>query len=59
MTPPEVTKPRYAQEAPGPASPKAELTPGELLEAIREDYVDRNYLWSGDIQPEIYEDACR
>eukprot|EP00667_Euglena_gracilis_P004094 EG_transcript_4113 len=43
----------------GAHSPKAELTPQELLEAIREDYVSRNYLWTGNIQPEIYEDDCR
>ena len=46
--------------APGPPpGPKAELTPAGLLEAIREDYVDRNYLWTGDIRPDIYEDDCR
>ena len=27
--------------------------------AIRKDYEDRNYLWTGDLQPDIYEDNCR
>lgn len=52
---------RSVQEAPNAEDPvpKADLTPEELMAAIAEDYVGRNYLWTGNIQPEIYQDDCR
>jgi len=34
------------------------VTPEELLEGIREDFEERQYLWSGDIDPELYDEAC-
>ncbi|KAK3241467.1 hypothetical protein CYMTET_37964 [Cymbomonas tetramitiformis] len=30
----------------------------ELLDGIREDYVDRNYLWTGDIRADLYDEDC-
>lgn len=34
------------------------VTPQELLDGVRADYVDRLYLWTGDIDPEMYDDDC-
>jgi len=34
------------------------LTPSELLEGVRDDYVARKYLWTGDIDPNLYDSDC-
>ena len=34
------------------------ITPLEVMEAIRSDFVDRCYLWTGDIETEIYDEEC-
>lgn len=34
-------------------------TPNELMERIREDYVNKNYLWTGDIDISSFESDCR
>jgi Uncharacterized conserved protein (DUF2358) len=34
-------------------------TPNELMERIREDYVEKNYLWTGDIDTSSFETDCR
>jgi len=34
-------------------------SPGELLERIRSDYTDKNYLWTGDIDLASFDDQCR
>ena len=35
------------------------ITPEQLLEGIRADFEERQYLWSGDIDTELYSEACR
>ena len=35
------------------------ISPEQLLEGIRADFEDRQYLWSGDIDTELYSDGCR
>jgi len=34
------------------------ITSDHLLEGIREDFEERQYLWSGDIDVELYDEAC-
>ena len=34
-------------------------TPAELMEKIREDYTERNYLWTGDIYTPAFEPGCK
>lgn len=34
------------------------ITLEHLLEGIRADFEERQYLWSGDIDPELYDEAC-
>lgn len=34
------------------------VSPAELLEGVRADYVERNYLWTGDIDPNLYDYDC-
>ena len=34
------------------------VTPQALLDGVRADYVDRLYLWTGDIDPDLYDDDC-
>ena len=34
------------------------VTPEQLLDGIRDDYVERLYLWTGDIDAELYDDDC-
>ena len=34
------------------------VTPAALLDGVRADYVERLYLWTGDIDPELYDDDC-
>jgi len=36
----------------------ASLSSAEVLEGIRTDFVDNEYLWSGNISPEIYDEGC-
>lgn len=35
------------------------VTPARLLEGIEADYVERMYLWTGDIDEDLYDDECR
>lgn len=37
---------------------KKPLTTSELLEGVRADYVERMYLWTGDIDPDLYAEDC-
>lgn len=34
-------------------------SPGELMERIQMDYVERNYLWTGDLDLSCFEEMCR
>lgn len=34
------------------------VSPDALMEGIREDFLERQYLWSGDIDTELYDEAC-
>ena len=34
------------------------VTPAELLEGVRADYEERMYLWTGDIDPNLYDEDC-
>lgn len=34
------------------------IAPAALMEGIRADIEERQYLWSGDIDPELYDEAC-
>jgi hypothetical protein len=36
----------------------AAVAPGTLLDGLRADYVERNYLWTGDIDPNLYDEEC-
>ena len=46
------------EEEPWPVAGEPADSPDKLLELIRGDFVDRSYLWSGLITPEIYADGC-
>ena len=35
------------------------ISPEQLLEGIRADFEERQYLWSGNIDTELYSEACR
>ena len=35
------------------------VTPDRLLDGVRADYEERMYLWTGDIEEDLYDDDCR
>ncbi|GMI42744.1 hypothetical protein TrCOL_g7394 [Triparma columacea] len=43
---------------PPPPSTGPPLPPSAVLEGIRADYVERLYLWTGDIDPDLYSPNC-
>eukprot|EP00929_Paragymnodinium_shiwhaense_P095505 TRINITY_DN5669_c0_g1_i1.p1 TRINITY_DN5669_c0_g1~~TRINITY_DN5669_c0_g1_i1.p1 ORF type:complete len:255 (-),score=46.10 TRINITY_DN5669_c0_g1_i1:23-787(-) len=48
-----------SKDAPPPIQRKLErVSPEELLEGVRSDFEDRQYLWSGDIDAELYAEDC-
>jgi hypothetical protein len=51
--PAEQKKDRAVLRGPPPASSR------ELLERIRDDYVARNYLWTGDVDLDCFDEQCR
>ena len=53
MGPPNDATEKEKQLPPAPASPQ------ELLERIRDDYTEKNYLWTGDIDLAAFEEDCQ
>ena len=47
-----------AASSPSMEAPSAPTTPAELLERIRDDYVERNYLWTGDVDLATFAPDC-
>jgi len=43
---------------PVPARVQVQVSPAELLAGLKSDFVDREYLWSGSITPELYGEDC-
>jgi Uncharacterized conserved protein (DUF2358) len=61
-TSPQSTPRQQQQQPPAEvaATTKAPATsPEELLERIRADYVERNYLWTGDLDLSCFVESCR
>ena len=50
----------FGKPPPPPVPPRLseKVQPEELLEGLRSDFVDREYLWSGKITPELYGEGC-
>ena len=43
---------------PKPRIVQGVVTPEELLDGVRADYEERMYLWTGDIDPNLYDEDC-